>query len=151
MDYVISQQFLEHVEFLPCWSMPQMFLDTFHVLIPGCLTWWRTRVSARSIEGSFRHQGEVLWKTSHDVWTSNWHSGDRVVLSVWNIVVQRQKDGPTTWTNSGLLRVEGCRLELYLSLRMIPGPRVLKIREAKWIMNMSDCRAGSKLWIPNRP
>lgn len=48
----------------------------------------------------------MLWKTSHDVWTSNWHSGDRVVLSVWNIVVQRQKDGPTTWTNSGLLRVE---------------------------------------------
>lgn len=101
------------------------------------------RVSAESMQGSFRHQREVLLRTSHDVCASNRHSGNKAMLSVWHMVVQRQKASTTSWTNLALPRGECCRLQLYLGLRMVPGPGGFKIRKAKWITNVSDYGAGS--------
>lgn len=79
------------LEHLPCWSL---CLECSWLLF---MSWFQAshfmenRVSAESIEGSFRPQRVVLLRTSRDVWASNRHSGNKAIFSVWNMVVQRQK------------------------------------------------------------
>lgn len=91
-------------------SLFGMLLATFCVLIPGGFLWYRTKVSAESMEGRSRLQGEELLRSSHGVWASNRHSGDKVVISVEGCA--RLKISPTTWTNMAELRSEDSRLRV---------------------------------------
>lgn len=106
MDSVIFQLFLEHVESLLCGSI---FHDgLFASNVPGLFSCFDSRrphlMNNQSQYWEYGKKGEVLLINSHDIWTSNSNSGDRLLLSRWNMIVKRQDD-PVTWTNLGLLKL----------------------------------------------